>query len=260
MIGQVALLNKLNSYTLETLPKASILIGECGSGKHTVANNLAAALGLKLVELTNSLSDEELIEYQYGVSPTLYIINISTFSEKQQNQLLKLIEEPSKYMYIILLAESENSIIQTILNRCIKFYFEEYTIDELKQIKLFDNESIYYICKTPGQLLDIDDTNIDKLFNLCTTISKKLQVASFANTLSISTKLNYKEDYDKFNINLFFNALLYISKQEYIKTNSDINFMLYTITKKYKQKLSLPAVNKENLVLSFLCELANICK
>lgn len=255
MIGQKDLLEKINSYTLEILPKALMLIGKKGCGKHTITKLIANNLNINLVDVPNTITNELIVEYQQSVIPQLYVIDICNFSEKQQNQLLKFIEEPSKYTYVIILAESENNIITTILNRCIKHYFLPYTKQELQEIRLIDINNIYDICETPGQLLDIDITNFNKLYTLCTSITKKSHTASFANTLSIATRLNYKEEYNKFDPNLFFDTLAYVSKKDYLESKTNESYLVYCITNKYRQKLNTAGLNKENLVLTFLNEL-----
>ena len=142
-IGQQALLNILSSYTLSTLPKTILFIGEKGCGKRTVAKILANRLNLELVTFESDFAGEDLVEFQQKPVETLYMIDLANFSEKQQNQFLKFIEEPSPYVYVLLIAESESGVLDTILNRCMKYQFENYSVDQLKQIAEYTNVLIY---------------------------------------------------------------------------------------------------------------------
>jgi DNA polymerase III gamma/tau subunit len=136
IIGQANLLKKLDSFDTNTLPRAILLIGEEGCGKKTVSRYLASKLNLKLVDIKEKIEPEQLVNYQYCLNKTLFVIDLRNFLTKEgknQNNFLKFIEEPGKNAYIMLLANSEVGILPTILNRCAKFYFESYTIEDLKK-------------------------------------------------------------------------------------------------------------------------------
>ena len=144
------ILNKLKSYTITTLPKNLLFLGPCGSGKHTIAREVAKYYSVDIIELSAAnFEDEKLIEYQQDPLDKLYVIDLDTFLLTQQNKFLKFIEEPGLHVFTVLTASSENSVLPTILNRCIKYRLEDYTIDQLKQIRNFKDEKIYQICKTP---------------------------------------------------------------------------------------------------------------
>ena len=96
IIGQKKLLNQLNNYTDTTLPKTMLFIGDFGCGKHTIAKHVAQNFNLDYVEINESVSTEDLTDFNYRPVNTLYVIDLTKFSEKQQNQFLKFIEEPSK--------------------------------------------------------------------------------------------------------------------------------------------------------------------
>ena len=121
IIGQEKLVNKLKSYTFISMPKTLLFIGESGCGKHFISNRLSKYLGVDLVEITTQTTAEELVEYYQSSLPRIYLINLSSFVEKQQHKFLKFIEEPSSNMRVVLTAESEVGILPTILNRCIKY-------------------------------------------------------------------------------------------------------------------------------------------
>ena len=51
-VGQEKLINTLNSYTLDSLPKTMMFLGESGCGKHTLAQTLAEKLGLTILKIS----------------------------------------------------------------------------------------------------------------------------------------------------------------------------------------------------------------
>ena len=133
VIGQEKLVKILDGYTLHTVPKTMLFLGPSGCGKSWIAARFAESLKLPVVNIDSTITPEKLIEYYQSPIEKMYIIDLKGIDEKQQNKFLKFIEEPSATMYIILTAESEIGILPTILNRCMKYHFEEYTVDQLKQ-------------------------------------------------------------------------------------------------------------------------------
>lgn len=255
MVGQEKLLAKLNSYSINTLPKAILFIGEEGCGKHTVAKILAANLYLPVVEPTNIITIDDIIAYSQDPIAKLYIINLDNYLDKQQNQLLKFIEEPGKNIHIILTASSEISVLPTILNRCIKMYFEPYTLEQLKKIKLFSNELVYKVCKTPGQLVSANESAILELYKICKAMPKVITKANYANLLTLETKLNYKDQYDKPDFILFFNMMTYATAENYLDTNDQASLKVYNFTNNFKQKMVNKVIVKENFMINYLTTL-----
>lgn len=257
MIGQKKILEKLNNYTLDTLPRTIGLFGPEGSGRHTLVMFISNKFNLPVIEVTKDTEEATIIEYQRCVTDKLYVVNVGDLNEKNQNKFLKFIEEPGKHVYIVLLATSEIGVLETILNRCMKFKLENYSKEDLKKIRDVSDERVYDICKTPGQLITVDTKNFDSLIKLCETIVEKIDKAPYSNTLSISQKVNYKEEYDKYDFNLFLNALEYVAFKTYVKTGSNLSYKVYNITNDYKSRLLI--INnspiKENYIINFLSNL-----
>ena len=254
-IGQEKLIQLLDNYTLATLPKTMLFMGDFGCGKHTLAKRLANRLDLIIQPIDSKITNDQLIEYYQKPVETLYLVELQNFTDKNQNNLLKFIEEPSDYAYIILLAESEANILPTILNRCTKFQFEVYTKEQLLNFTNSTNDLIFKVCTTPGQIKLSDPESIKELFTLCENIVTKISKASYSNTLTIVSKLNHKEDYNKFDQSLFLKMLSYVSFEEYIKTNSDIAFKIYSLTTYFKQAKLNKNIVKENYMINFITQL-----
>ena len=75
----------------------------------------------------------------------VYIINDSDYMTKEaQNCLLKTLEEPPKYLTIILIASNESKLLNTIKSRCIKIPFKSIESDILKKY-IYNNLGIQEI-------------------------------------------------------------------------------------------------------------------
>ena len=255
VIGQEKLVKILDGYTLQTVPRTILFLGPDGCGKGWISARFAEQLGLDRVNIDSSITSEKLVEYYQCPIPKMYMINLKDFDEKQQNKILKFIEEPSSNMYVILRAESEIGILPTILNRCVKYTFEDYTPEQLKEfawaIKCND-ERIYQICKTPGQLDNLPEDNLNQVFNICTAIVTMLPAASYANTLSLVTKVDFKGNTNKIDFDLFFEVLTYVAFENYKQKKDDLSFEIYHYTTQQKAKAYNKTIAKESFMLNYL--------
>ena len=255
VIGQEKLVKALESYTLETAPKTILFLGQSGCGKSWIANAFAKQLDLEVVIVQPDSTAEKLIEYYQCPINKMYLIDLKDIVEKDQNKFLKFIEEPSKTMNIILMAESTVGILPTILNRCVKYVFEPYTPEQLKQFDWAVNcseEIAYEICKTPGQLLELSADNLDQALGLCRAIISSVDKANYANTLSIITKINLKDDAKKIDFKLFFDLMIYAAFDDYKKNNNELSFKIYLYTIRQQAKALNINVAKEAFLLNYL--------
>ena len=255
VIGQEKLVKALEGYTLETAPKTILFLGQSGCGKSWIANAFAKQLDLEVVVVRPDSTAEKLIEYYQCPINKMYLIDLKDIVEKDQNKFLKFIEEPSKTMNIILMAESTVGILPTILNRCVKYVFEPYTPEQLKQFDWAVNcseEIAYEICKTPGQLLELSADNLDQALGLCRAIVSSVDKANYANTLSIVTKINLKDDAKKIDFKLFFDLMTYAAFDDYKKNNNELSFKIYLYTIRQQAKALNINVAKEAFLLNYL--------
>ena len=255
VIGQEKLVKALEGYTLETAPKTILFLGQSGCGKSWIANAFAKQLDLEVVVVQPDSTAEKLIEYYQCPINKMYLIDLKDIVEKDQNKFLKFIEEPSKTMNIILMAESTVGILPTILNRRLKYVFEPYTPEQLKQFDWAVNcseEIAYEICKTPGQLLELSADNLDQALGLCRAIVSSVDKANYANTLSIVTKINLKDDAKKIDFKLFFDLMTYAAFDDYKKNNNELSFKIYLYTIRQQAKALNINVAKEAFLLNYL--------
>ena len=230
-------------------------MGQSGCGKSWIANAFAKQLDLEVVVVQPDSTAEKLIEYYQCPINKMYLIDLKDIVEKDQNKFLKFIEEPSKTMNIILMAESTVGILPTILNRCVKYVFEPYTPEQLKQFDWAVNcseEIAYEICKTPGQLLELSADNLDQALGLCRAIVSSVDKANYANTLSIVTKINLKDDAKKIDFKLFFDLMTYVAFDDYKKNNNELSFKIYLYTIRQQAKALNINVAKEAFLLNYL--------
>ena len=256
IIGQTKLVNKLSGYSFNSMPKTMLLIGESGAGKHFITKKFVEYLRVAFQEINAQTTSEQLTEYFQNPIQTVYVLNMSEIPERQQHKYLKFIEEPSTNMRVILLAESEVGILPTILNRCVKVTFEDYTVDQLKQLSWatqVDNPIIYEICKTPGQLLNLAQIdNLAALKDFCINILRTAPLCEYGPFMGFTCSLNYKDNFNKFDPDIFLNLLIKTAYDLYIAEGHIVLFNIYLYLIERKQQLINKTLAKESFMLNTL--------
>ena len=262
MIGQNKLNNKLNILTLDSMPRSLILLGESGCGKKMYSQLIADKLNLKLINITNNLNLDYLIELKMRVEPYLYLIEASQITLREQNIILKFLEEPLKNSYIIITCEDQSLLLDTVWNRCQRWCFETYTEDEL--LKFTPHKDYIKIFKTPGKLINLNNDSIDinSIISLCNKIINKIGVATLPNTLTIFNNIAFKDEKDKINLNLFKDIFLYVIEDALIKEGKDkpVLFSMYKVIKDYLYKSKLPKIDQKPLFDNMLINLWEVSR
>lgn len=261
MIGLDSTLSIINNYNIDNLPHSIILCGKEGCGKHILGQYISDKFNLNVLDITDNLSEELINNIYRNSTPRLYQVDLRKITEKDQNILLKLLEEPSSNTFIVLLTNSLSTVLQTIQNRCFIINVKPYKFDDLKNITkekniTIDDKYIGSVIETPGDLIKIDSLNIklNDIEDLVNKIIDKLSIASYANTLSIVNKLNFKDEYDKIDVDFFLRLLYINSVISYCSGNTNL-YSFIKIVKSSINKLNDSRLNKRLLVSHMLSEL-----
>lgn len=255
MIGQEKLLHKLKDFTRDTFSHSVLLLGESGSGKHLIAQHIAAdLLKLPLLDISENISEELIGSIYRNPNPQVYLINLGQLTEASQNVLLKFVEEPLNNAFVILLAENTFNVLNTLVNRCMILYMDPYTPEELQMFmpRGADRALVLKVAHTPGQLKNLNVNTLEDMQNVCSKIATRLSQANFANTLSISNKINFKDEYDKFDLRAFLMLLSDTLYECYLGENNSEVYKLYELTQQHQQRLRDSRLNKEHFVNHFL--------
>ena len=227
-IGHEALINNFKQRCLKnTLSHAHLIAGEDGVGKGKLANILAkfilnGDLDREYVDIINYSSEkssfgvddvrdiiEEVYKKPFEKDKKVIIIHEGNkLTIQAQNALLKTIEEPPKGVYIIILCESLELILDTIKSRCEIYKLKPLTKSELYEyikIKKFnydENEiksAIAFSEGVPGRIdRYFNDDKLRELRNniviLIKNLNKKDLEARLQQEESFSNLKNDKEE------------------------------------------------------------------
>lgn len=249
------LIEIINEFSFSNFPNPLLIIGEKGSGKKSLIDYIKDQLNIEIIDITSNLSDIDNLTN----NPFNYLcsINIDNTSIKDQNSLLKTLEEPPQNIKFILTSTNKNYIIPTIYNRCIAWELK-YTKDQLKQFipkECNDIDLILSIATTPGEIEDILTSNYIDMRSLAEKMVSSMHIASFPNTLSIASKMGFKGEKEKFDPNIFIRVYAYIIAQNtQIEDSLTLN-KLFNYVVELKNKLNIKNINKEYLFENYLTKI-----
>ena len=242
IIGQDALLSKINGYTIDTLPHSILLEGKVGCGKHLLCNYIAEKFNLELVELTTNEDRKDIDSIVFNPSPSLYVVDLTAVLPKFQNSMLKILEEPPDNVFFVCLCTSKSMVLKTILNRCVHFSFSRYEKDILEVFAWEYSETNAKIAlrlyDTPGKILKNKDQPFEKIHNMAIDVINRIGNASYPNVLSISNKLAFKSEKNKYDVDTFVQALR-VGVYDRILNDSDAMWVrAYDVIKEMQERLS----------------------
>lgn len=255
IIGQDKILKFIESNTLSTFPRTVMFEGESGSGKHLLCNFMAKTYGIEIEDISENLNFEKIEQITLTVTPKLYIIDSANISVKNENAILKFLEEPLKNSLIVILTENKYSLLDTIRNRCYLITLNKYDKELLKTF-ITDNsreETLLKICTTPGDIISMQENSLEQMLNLCNKIFESINKASYSNTLSISDKLAFKNEKDKYNVRLFFKLLQVVSYERVCNNTGSIND--YNLTNQLFNESTIKNIDKKMLFENYLIKL-----
>lgn len=257
--GQEKICNQIDKLTLDSFPRSLMLVGPKGAGKHLIVEYIANKFNLQVIDITTTLDQESIEELYNRVEPYLYIIQANELSVKEENTILKFVEEPLKNSYIILLAETDIGILPTILNRCQIWYLQNYTKEFLKTF-VTTNDYVLDIATTPGQVISLCNTSFDDMLQLADKIIDKIHIASVANTLTLSDKIGFKNETDKYDVKLFVDILLQRIVECCRKSTETRYTSAYMLTSELKKKLAVKNLDYKAQFEKYLINLRSIMK
>ena len=258
MLFQERLLNKVDNYiSTKTLPRTIMLEGQQGCGKHTLAKYIADKLEVEFLDITDNLNLETMENITLSVTPRVYFINSKDISVKEQNVILKFLEEPLKNSYIILSSENRNLLLNTVVNRCIILEFEIYTTEQLKQFLVEgSNEYILQFANTPGRVIEFTNHNISGMVELATKMLTQIQIANYSNVLKIPNNINFSNNSELFDFDIFVYILINVAFDLY--KQQKINYDVFNVTSQFYNDCSIPRIGKQHLFEHYLISLKRV--
>ena len=265
MIGQEILRNDLLKMK-DSFPVFSIFAGHRGSGRKTIARWISSQVGV-VVESGISVADvRSIIENCYKVvCRTVYIIpDADTMSPEAKSALLKVTEEPPHNSRFIMTLQNVSSMPPTIISRANVFYMMPYTKAEIHKY-IAENYNVekeiahraYCVCLTPGEV-DIFMKAPD-IYDYVEMVIDNIAEVSTANALKIGDKIAFKNEPDKYDLELFWRLFsnLCLTKVDAKVITEEMLIMAAgaSITTRYLSHLSIRGISKQMSFINWVLEM-----
>lgn len=245
IIAQDRLINEINQYDVNTFPQSSMILGEPGSGKHLFVEYISNHLNVPLTEV----NDKDYEEIYQITEPTIVFIDLDTIELSQQNKLLKIVEEPTASVFIILLSSSLDNVIDTLISRCRVFEIDRYDPEVLRQFLVGDNGIGLTIGNTPGDIIKLNNIDLDSLISKCYDIMTGIDLIMAVDIVS---------DLSTYELPIFLKTMLAIEFKDSGWRSADIMTRYMRTTADYIKLSKNKTFNKDNLLSSYLMDLVKI--
>ena len=185
----------------------------------------------------NSIKIDQIREMQRKVleSPIIsdrkvYVINDADLMTKEaQNAILKTLEEPPKYVTIILIGSNESNFLSTIVSRCLSIRFSNISKNEIEQYL----KEIYGLESISENIIEASNGSIGKYESLKENESLYADIDNLIcnlNNLSLidsfkNANIIYKSQDEKDNILDYLNIILFKKAKENKKFLKCINIV-----------------------------------
>lgn len=269
MIGQRDLLRKIN-HQIDNgkFPRFSILIGERGCGKKTLANEIAQRLDAFPCFVGNKVDDiRQVIDnsYKNDLKIVYIIADADNMSSNAENAILKITEEPPKNAYFIITCELADNLLPTIKSRGVTYMLEPYSYEEkcdfLATIEVSDENFDFLVdsCSNIGEMQELLKINITEFREYVNLVVENIAEVSGSNAFKIGDKIALKDEEDKYNLRLFLKAFNIICTDKMHESSGEVAQLQYgravAITGDALSELSIKGINKTMLFDTWLLKI-----
>ena len=259
MIGQKDIILNIDYWiNTDTVPRFMIISGVKGSGKFTLAKEIANRMNAYLIqcELSVDAVREAVVNCYKCGGITLYVLrDADKMSTAAKNALLKITEEPPRNAYFIITAQNPDNIPETLRSRATNIKMASYSSQELDQFyhdyTCEKNQLIRDVCDVPGMMLDMEKIDVNELVDFCNTIVENIQQVTGVNAFKIVQRIRVKEDGPGYDPDLFFHCMKYVLmqkiNQELPSANRQVILArMLLVTCSYHQEFNITGIKKDS--------------
>ncbi len=204
IIGHKSIIDSINKRKINnSFSHANLIVGDDGIGKSIIAKHISnqiieerdnsesidivkyypSSISFGIDDIRNIISEVNKKPYE-GDKKVLILYKCDKLTTQAQNALLKTIEEPPKGVYLILLSDSLETILDTIKSRCQIYKLTPLTKEEISvyienkytDLSSEDKKSaLAYSAGIPGKVDRlIGDQNLEKIRDICIELFEDL--------------------------------------------------------------------------------------
>lgn len=254
MIGQRCVQQQIKAeIESKSLARFIILVGDTGSGRKTLAKEIAKWTDAECVIVDKGVDAiREVIEQCYQVSSNiLYVLDGDSMSPSAKSSLLKVTEEPPNNARFVLTVTNAEQTLNTLISRGRMFRMDIYTDTDIAYFAGTEDVRYANFCTNKREVDLLKSYNIDEFSAFVDLVVNNIAEVSSSNVFKIEDKISFKADDNKFDMKVFLQAFRTVCSQRVHTAEDYHDKMVYiqwvTITTKILADLRLATVNKPML-------------
>lgn len=209
MIGQKSIQQQITgAINSGSLARFIILVGERGSGRKTLAQEIAKQINADFVVADKGVDAvREIIDNSYKLTnDVVYVLDSDGMSAGAKSALLKVTEEPPNRAYFIMLVVNAELTLDTLLSRACVYHMDNYTVQEIAEFAGTDDWRYSNYCTNKYEVDLLQNYGIDEFSDFVGAVLDNINEVSGANALKIGKKIAFSNEPDKYDMKIFLQA------------------------------------------------------
>ena len=186
MIGQRCVQQQIKSaIEAKALARFIILVGERGSGRKTLAKEIAKWINADYAEVDRGVDAiRDVIENSYKiVKEVIYVLDGDSMSPSAKSSLLKVTEEPPNNARFILTVTNLSQTLETLTSRACIYRMDNYTQADIAQFAGTDDWRFPNFCSNKYEVDLLLEYGIDEFHNYVKLVVDNISDVSSANSI-----------------------------------------------------------------------------
>ena len=267
MIGQKYVQQQIKSeIENNTIARFIILVGDKGSGRKTLAKEIARLTDADFVIVDKGVDAiREVIEQCYKLSENvLYVLDGDSMSPSAKSSLLKVTEEPPNKARFVLTVTDLEQTLSTLTSRARVLRMDIYTGEDIAYFAGVEDTRYSDYCTNKYEVDLLKHYGVDEFSSFIDLVIDNIAEVSGANVFKMEDKIAFKDEEDKYDMKIFLQAfrLACMSKlqgsQEYWEKKKYIQWI--SVTTDILNKLKIATVARQPLFDKWIFDIREVAQ
>lgn len=209
MIGQRCVQQQIKSaIEAKSLARFIILVGERGSGRKTLAKEVAKWINADYAEVDKGVDAiRAVIADSYKVTrDILYVIDGDSLSSAAKSALLKVTEEPPNNVRFVLTVTDVAQTLEALISRGCVYRMDSYTHADIAQFAGTEDWRYPNFCTNKYEVDLLKQYGIAEFHDFVKLVVDNIADVSGANALKLENRIAFKDGAEGYDMKIFLQA------------------------------------------------------
>ena len=267
MIGQRCVQQQIKAeIEARSLARFLILVGEVGSGRKTLAKEIAKWTDSECIIVEKGVDAiREIIDQSYEIAQNIiYVIDGDNLSPASKSALLKVTEEPPNKARFILTVTDIERTLATLTSRARVFRMDIYTDADIAYFAGTEDTRYSNFCTNKLEVDLLKGYGVEEFSDFVNLVVENVAEVSSSNAFKIENKIACKNEPDKYDMKVFLQAFRVICMQK-VQDSDDYHVkMVYlqwiNVTSKVIADLRIATINKQELFDKWIFDVREVAR